>query len=120
MTKEPQKPGEFLYRNLKPTMPIPLTGKQNLLLKLSRGKSDTNQDTARSFHPCSTQLMLAGPKMDPLPAKARPISNSGTIFKKGKKWLCSRSQRETTPPMSVKKRVEVLQTLDQRFPCKLC
>ena len=77
--------------------------------------------------------MPASSKMDPLLAKAKPISNGGsasgiTDLRRGKKNPAVEQQperggvRKTTlqTPRSVKKEgEEVLQVLEQRFPCSL-
>ena len=77
--------------------------------------------------------MPAGSKSDPLLAKAKPISNGGsasgiTDLRRGKKTPAVEQQPErgavriTTlqTPRSVKKEgEEVLQALEQRFPCSL-
>lgn len=71
----------------------------------------------------STGSNAAGSKTDPPPAKAKPISGGGS---KGEKLLHDRNYswrehvRETTiqtPRSEKREREEVLQVLQQRFPC---
>ena len=82
---------------------------------------------------CLIGPMPAGSKMDPLLAKAEPISDSGsasgiTDLRRGKKTTCAvaarREEREDvratalqTPRSGKKEGEEVLQAPEQRFPC---